>query len=66
MIIFLILILSCNMILFTILRIWKRIQKNITNVISETKQDYEALDERIDVDAAEEADNEMEDTTEIA
>ena len=54
------------MILFTILRIWKRIQKNITNVISETKQDYEALDERIDVDAAEEADNEMEDTTEIA
>ena len=39
--------------------------KKITNVISETRHDYDVLDKTIDFDTAEEADNEMEDTTEI-
>ena len=39
--------------------------KKITNVISETIHDYDVLDKTIDFDTAEEADNEMEDTTEI-
>ena len=39
--------------------------KKITNVISETRYDYDVLDKTIDFDTAEEADNEMEDTTEI-
>ena len=36
--------------------------RNLTNVISETKQDDEVLDKTIYFDAAEEADTEMEDT----
>ena len=43
----------------------KNTNKNITNVISETKHDDDVLDETIDFDAAEEADTKIEYTTEI-
>ena len=62
----LLLILSCNMILFMILKGWKQVKKMRTTVFSKTKQDDEVIHEKFDQDAAEEKDTGLEDSSIVA